>query len=493
MKTAPSNDRRPLLWVASRFVTIMGATLVMLNVYAPAGPPPRQRVMASAIIILSSLPLAGWVRNKGRGIPFLPAIGIVYALYFGAPVLLSEEKIGASDGFALIPDAAVERAQLLAFAGIAALFLGYLLGKRLFALVPERRTAWTDINAPLIGGVIACLGLLAYLYNISRGFAVGFGQVLTLGSSLAVLGGLVLYGAWKQGTLSWGGWFFLFVILVPIRVLAGFGTGANSQGFEIFIAFGLAAAGLTGRIPWKGALVLFAVLVMLEPVKAEFREQTINRVTGEYRNPLEDTQEFVATAKRVVTETTFEEAFQKATSRFGFIYNLGYVVDATPERIPHWNGETYRTLPTTLLPRLLLPSKGEEDVGQEFGHRYGFTATTDTVTAVNLAYLTEFYVNYGSWMVLLGMFGMGFLYRLIHQLIGGEAGDVGGIVLGAFVLSSQILIELNLSSLLAGAVIRLVFALFVGRVMRIVGGDIAYPDLARPPVATPVIASRSGA
>lgn len=476
MSAQPAERRESFLSVAPRFIVILGIVLTILNLYAPANPPLDQRLMSSAIIVLGALPLAGWMVAGRQGIPFMPAIGAIYALYFGAPVLLSAESPDAPDGFYLVPDAAMERALMLSLIGISMLYLGYLLGTTLFKGLRGRRTAWTDASAPVIGGAVAALGLLIYLFDFSQDVSVGFGQALTLGSSLAVLGALILFAAWKQGRLSFPGRVYLFGFLVPIRVLSGFGTGANYQGFEIFVAFGLAAAALARKIPWKGTLVLLAVLILMEPVKAEFRDRVIDRSTGEYKNPLANTQVFVDTAQRVVAETTFSEALQKFTSRFGFIYNFAQVVDATPSRIPYWDGFTYRTFPSKLLPRILFPNKSTEDVGQTFGHRYEFIQREDTVTSINLAQLPEFYVNYGPWGVAIGMLLLGLLYRFIQQLVGADAGDVGAAVIGAYVLGSLLLIETNLSGVLAGTFYRLVFGLLIGRIMRLMGGATVFPN-----------------
>ncbi|MEA2453516.1 MAG: hypothetical protein QOG04_2226, partial [Actinomycetota bacterium] len=78
-----------------------------------------------------------------------------------------------------------------------------------------------------------------------------------------------------------------------------------------------------------------------------------------------------------------------------------------------------------------------------------------------------------------GMFLLGLMYRFIQQLVGADGGDVGAAVIGAYVLGSLLLIESNLSTVLAGTFYRLAFGLLIGRIMRLMGGATVFPS---PPV-----------
>jgi hypothetical protein len=71
------------------------------------------------------------------------------------------------------------------------------------------------------------------------------------------------------------------------------------------------------------------------------------------------------------------------------------------------------------------------------------------------------------------------MYRFIQQLVGADGGDVGAAVIGAYVLGSLLLIESNLSTVLAGTFYRLAFGLLIGRIMRLMGGATVFPS---PPV-----------
>lgn len=454
---------------------IVGAIVVGLNFYAPAEPPLGHRVGASLLVVLGSLPTIAWLAGRRRGIPFMPAIGAVYALYYGVPVLLAGESLQSDIGFAVIPEDAMQRALNLSVMGVISLYSGYLLGTFLFRRISERRTPWTDVNAPLLGAVIGVAGLLIYLYSMSQEAVVGFGQALSLGSSLAVLGALVLYAAQKQGRLSPAGWIFLWVILIPVRVLVGFGTGANYQGLEIFVAIGLAGAAMSHKLPWKAGILFLITLIALQPVKGEFRSTVLVRQTGEYRSPLENSGEYLRTAREVLSEISFAETMDQFVARFGYIRTFAQVAEATPSRIPYWEGASYTTFASKLLPRLLYPNKPEELTGQTFGHRYGFLDPSDTATSFNLAQLLEFYVNFGPWGIGIGMFFLGLVYRLFKQFVGGNAGDVGGAVLGAYVLGSFLLIESSLAAVLAGTLFRLIIGLLMARVIRLVGGSIVFP------------------
>lgn len=463
--------RGPILGAAlARVYGFISLIIVILNLISLGEPSPYQRFLASAIILLGALPTVTWLAWGGRGVPFMPALGAMYALYFGVPIFMRETFTRAITVARVIPDEFIDRALELSFLGMAFAYLGYMLGGALFRRLRERRTVWTTVNAPLLGGLVSLAGLTLYVASISREASTGIGGPLNLATSLAVLGGLILYSTWKLGRLSLGGWIYLWLILVPVRVLLGFGTGANLQGLELFISFGLAAAAVTRKLPWRAALGLILILIVLEPIKGAFREEVLRPNSRDYVNPFTASTDYLQTAQGVVEETSLSDAIQVFANRFGYTFTFAEVIEMTPEHIPYWGGETYESLFTKLAPRLLLPTKAIEDEGQEFGHRYSFIDKDDTSTSYNLAQLIEFYANFGVIGVLVGMALLGVVYRLFMRFLGATSGDVGSAIIGAYVLTTLLLIESNLTGVMGGAFYRLLFALLIGRAMQLIGG-----------------------
>ncbi len=102
-------------------------------------------------------------------------------------------------------------------------------------------------------------------------------------------------------------------------------------------------------------------------------------------------------------------------NRLAHIATFRYVIAATPEIVPYWSGDSYRTLWTSFIPRALWPGKPQATIGQDFGHRYGLLETYDMGTSRNLPWLIEFYANFGTLGVLAGMFFVGVFFRILLQ------------------------------------------------------------------------------
>jgi len=89
-------------------------------------------------------------------------------------------------------------------------------------------------------------------------------------------------------------------------------------------------------------------------------------------------------------------------SKHGPIWRLSYPLSAislvkekTPSIIPYWKGESYIPIFTKFIPRFLWPDKPQENMGQEFGHRYGILAWDNLTTSMNTPIVAEAYMNFG--------------------------------------------------------------------------------------------------
>ena len=100
-------------------------------------------------------------------------------------------------------------------------------------------------------------------------------------------------------------------------------------------------------------------------------------------------------------------------NRLAHIATLGYVVNMTPASVPYWSGDSYHTLWTSFIPRVLWPDKPQATIGQDFGHRYSLLGENDYWTSFNLPWLVEFYANFGTLGVLVGMFFVGVFFRVL--------------------------------------------------------------------------------
>ena len=127
------------------------------------------------------------------------------------------------------------------------------------------------------------------------------------------------------------------------------------------------------------------------------------------------------------------QGFETSAGRSANLDLFADVIRRTPSEIPYWNGETYLSLVGAFVPRFLWPEKPTKELGQAFGHRYGYVGVNDTNTAVNLPFLVEFYLNFGMFGVVFGMMIVGIIYTLLARAVNNPGQDdllsLAGIVL----------------------------------------------------------------
>ena len=127
------------------------------------------------------------------------------------------------------------------------------------------------------------------------------------------------------------------------------------------------------------------------------------------------------------------QGFESTTGRSANLDLLADVIRRTPSEIPYWGGTTYLSLVGAFVPRFLWPDKPTKELGQAFGHRYGYVGVNNTGTAINLPILVEFYLNFGVIGVVMGMAVVGLIYRLVERAVNNPGQDdilsLAGIVL----------------------------------------------------------------
>ena len=111
------------------------------------------------------------------------------------------------------------------------------------------------------------------------------------------------------------------------------------------------------------------------------------------------------------------QGFQTSAGRSANLDLLADVIIRTPREVPYWGGETYLSLVGAFVPRVLWPDKPTKELGQAFGHCYGYVGTNDTNTSLNLPFLVEFYANFGIAGIIGGMFLVGFNHDVLQRIV----------------------------------------------------------------------------
>lgn len=440
--------------------------LVVLNQTVPPGVSATSRILGMAIIIVGFVPFIVWTQRWELPVPLFPAVCGIYVIYFGAPVFLTN-RYGALSR--VVPKESIVPAEWMALFGLVAMEVGYYWTA---TRKGTRRTAkeWSprpNDDPETLWLWLGVLGVVTYLVAAGVAVPAALAQPVTLLAALATLVGVELYTRWQNRTLTAQGAIFLLGILIPARVILGFGKGANFEALSVLIALGIAAATFSRKIPWPAVAAAILALAILQPIKLAFRETPAYRTQ---HSPFSRVVGYARTARDYAAgEGEFQDARESFVVRYGFITTLAAVMEDSPDHIPYWAGKTYAPIFSKIFPRILLPWKAEEVTGQTFGHRYHLLYRYDTQTSYNMPILVEFYANFGPVGVVLGMFGMGLFYAWAQLFALRRVQAVLGTGAAIFILAQLAYIESALSFVISGFVyaVVLVYAVrFCARVIQ---------------------------
>ena len=81
----PHNFRR---WHRLGFTFGLAALILLLNLSGSANLTMGERLLASTIILLCALPSWLWLAGRDRALPLMPFLGMVFTVYYAAPLFL---------------------------------------------------------------------------------------------------------------------------------------------------------------------------------------------------------------------------------------------------------------------------------------------------------------------------------------------------------------------------------------------------------------------
>lgn len=478
----PSGNRRPrrvgignlglwgLMWVA--LVVTMGATAVM----NPYGKAPVNLFLGAIIVVLALLPLSSWIAQPGeRPIPLLAMHGVFYAICFGAAGFIGR------DSFITVMTVG-ESAYRLALIGALVSWLMVSAGYALAHQVrPSGALSVFQIDSPGLDrmAVLLVYPISAAVYRILRDANVE--SVVQIAAALRIFAFVwILHAAWS-GRLSRTYRRVVFSLMVPAELLL---FGGLSSGVLVGLLvygqiIGITFAITRGRLPITAAVLTVVVFGLLTPSKNEFRVLTWNSST-ERVGPVEGTVMFLDMAwSRYNTPygggATGGEIFDEAYKRVNHLQTVAAVIEDTPRIQDYRYGSTLLPLLTKWIPRAVWSNKPREDLGNSWARDYSYVGTDDFVTAYNLPWLAEMYMNFGWLGIAVMSLGIGALMGALSRWI---AETSAGSVQFAFALtmaSAFFFPESNLSAVLGGltvsgaSIFGLMFAIRAIRPTRVAG------------------------
>lgn len=420
MRFAASGHPTPYL----RVVTLLAMAIPAIASLVVESPVPVETRCEAAVLWMLCLAPAWFyfgadVRFR-RPFPFLALIGVLYGLYYAlSPALGVYNQHGT---IVLSPRTDYDDAVFAAFAGWLSLLGGYSIGRLLIA--PKRMHAPEQIDDGTLrryGAALMAAGLLMQALGRLYPIPMEVGGLMTFVTTLGWFGSAILVAMAVQGRLTF-----------PFRLLSYLGVG----GFLLTIL----GAGLLAPIAIYGVTIMMAAwigygrfklswsivaivgalsVISLRGVANQYRMLSLS---GDEPTGIADQSTFFVKLLTAGVEKegilpTIAIGFSTTEERSANLEVLADVMRRTPTEVPYWGGETYLSLIGAFVPRFLWPHKPTKELGQGFGHRYGYLNPRDTRTSLNLPVLVEFYANYGMAGVAIGMWLVGFVYLVVDRAV----------------------------------------------------------------------------
>ena len=451
------------LWLFIIFILVVASCYLLDQ--RPESLSIDKALLALGITWLGFFPSLQYLSDRKRPpIPFFPLVGLFYATSFGLPMFAHVKHSNSR-----LSGNVTEQALILVLLGILGINIAFYVSK--FYL-------WQKVTPIQLSESYSRSKLLTLLW-LFQGLYIAFRYIPfiqtipSVGQLLSPMGYVaygVFYIIWSRGQLPAFQAWILLGVCVPLDIINRFSSGLLAELMILGLFMVIIIWYERKRIP-----VIFISITMLfyltfSPIKAEYRHLTWNQKFSQ-ASAIEKASLFIdLTIKHyqgVMTSSqvnNYDDSANSANSdvveRSAHILVFSDVMEKTPTIVPYWNGETYLPFLTSFIPRALWPDKPVEKVGNQFGKRYHYLDSTDKITSVNLPWIVEMFVNFGTLGVLIGMPLVGMFLAFLEQKLNSPGMGPLEVVIGATVLFGLVYQESNFS-LLMGGVLNLTLALYI--------------------------------
>jgi len=406
--------------------------------------------IAAAIMLVCGVPIVTFAARPERWYPLEPLIAIGYIAGFGMPSFRADfPALHEQDP---ISEAEYAFACEMILLGCTALVLGMSVPiRQVFARYVWSWPSDDKVVAPRFA-IAAVIGGIFHILASTDVVPASIAAPAHLLASMSEVGTVVLFGMWQRGKASpW--WCITAFISVLPGLFLGFGSGALWNAMVAPLTLLLGYYGVTRRLPFIPLLITAAAFLPANNAKNEFR----GRLNESHVSFIDRPGLFVEVIWDAYTkdEITVESASDHLTARMDHVTEMAQVVSLTPDQVPYWGGETYKTLLYAPIPRFVMPDKPGKRLGQDFGHRYHFIGDENLDTSVNFSQLIETYANFGALGVGIGMFIIGIIYRFVSALFERKDPPVTAIAAGAITALIAFNIESDFSLVNGGLLMTL--------------------------------------
>jgi hypothetical protein len=353
-----------------------------------------------------------WRQGRREDLPIFAMIAGAYWVYFALPLFWGERTFTVATKFAAITpsESSVTDATWMALVGVIGLWLGMRIPVSIWvpAHLPdilEHRLSWAYVRLVLLGGVI---------FGLDRNAVWLFGgearQLMT--TLVTVVPGVAFVLLFNRYLSGMSARIDRVVLLISGAALLLGGLASGWLG--PVVSWGVICAALVllkrRKFPWAPVILTIVLLVFLQVGKNEFR--SVYWSDGGTEAGLTQRVQFWFEKSASIWGEAFQSGDRedalglasRSLQRASLLTQVAHVLDMTPSQVPFQEGETYRFLIVTLIPRLFWPDKPTvNDANKFYQVAYGLT-TEKGLAGVSIAVgsLAEGYINFG-WFGAIGV------------------------------------------------------------------------------------------
>jgi hypothetical protein len=362
-------------------------------------------------------------------------ICIAYLLQFANPVYLQPNSFTVfSQSQPFTWDETFQTLLLVAL-GVSSMIVAYYTSQRSRL---KRRLPQVDLPLTLEGRqryIVAAIvfGLtmsILQTLNLTPANSGPFGALVRLLSSQFTVGIVLLAYPYYRKEVKSVGWAYLLYGSVIISVALGLSGGSLAPALSPLVILLLIRWQVTRRFPLRWLVFAFVAFILLQSVKAQYRQQAASGgVSGTARVTLwfQDAQQTLQPLLTGDVLTNVQTLTRQSMSRLDTFHVFEHVHQWTPAAVPYYGGSSYSYFLVTWIPRAVWPDKPNAgDVNVRFELDYALLSPSQIGGAsIGLGQITEAYANFGVLGVAIIMAMQGVIFALLDGVFNGPESEGG--------------------------------------------------------------------
>lgn len=364
-----------------------------------------------------------WKSGARREIPLFAMVSFAYWLYYAFPLFWGDRILMSGSGLhQVLGERWITLSIILATLGVISLYLGMKLRIRDSRMaksldISEKKLSWQYIR------LLVLIGCFLSFFEIPA-YALGEGgrqAIFILQTTVPMVAFIILFQRYlrRLGT-------DMDKLLILAFVISRFFGGMASGWLGSFVFF-MATCGLIYLVHRRKApkvIVIAGILCVLffQVGKEDFRTRywyeeqqggTLERVSWWIEASLERWTSVGESTSNVTTK----DLIYQSLARVSLLSQTANVMSLTPSYVPYQNGKLYSYLFVSFIPRAIWPGKPSvNDANRFYQVAYGLT-TEERLEDVSIAvgFLTEGYINFGWFGVVLIPFLVGIFFQYFQK------------------------------------------------------------------------------